>query len=67
MKVNVRCDKCGSTKVYKTEVDPTPQSPPSMKEYMNRPKFPTMPAVIRYRRYTLTCLDCGYRVTYDEK
>ena len=63
-KTLIKCDKCGSTNVEETLIDPPRPEPQTMTEWMNRPKFPRATLEIKYYKYALTCLDCGYRVEY---
>jgi predicted nucleic-acid-binding Zn-ribbon protein len=62
--MKIFCDKCGSDEVKVTCLDPPKERDYTMTEYANRPKFVSVPAVITYHHYALTCLNCGYRIEY---
>ena len=62
--MKIKCDKCGKTNVQEIMLNKPEEKVWGMEDYSTRPRFVSVPAVMIYRQYALTCPDCGHRVEY---
>lgn len=65
--MTIKCDKCDSTNVMKTEITritPKKPKPLTMSEHRQLPKYPSITMENKIYKWALTCLDCGHRIEY---